>query len=417
MADSKLRLLVLSSHLFPNYKNPNAGSFVLEQVRHLREFCDITVCVPHPWVPPFVDKVSAKWRRYAQLPSEEVITGVRVIHPRRLVLPKVNSWVWMTLSVTLCYWQALSSYDFDLMEGHFALPDGFAAAFLGNRWGKPNLVHVWGTDVHTIPYLSPLLRRLTVRAMEQTDATRAVSHYLARQCVELGADPSKVRVIPNGVDVQRFNLIPRKEAKERVGLDPNRRHLLYVGRLVAVKGLDLLLDAAALLMRQRKDLDLVLVGDGVEREALKQRAKDLGASERVHFVGAQPHDRIPIWMNAGDVLCLPSHKEGLPTVLLEALASGTPVVATAVSGTPEAVVDGVVGRLVRSRDPEEMASCLAEVLGREWDRQALREHAMQFSYDSVAQQLLALYRDLCRSGVRINKKFAPHGAPTNSNDE
>ncbi|MGQ9727678.1 MAG: glycosyltransferase family 4 protein [Candidatus Fervidibacter sp.] len=380
---------------------------MVEQVRHLRKFCDITVLVPHPWVPPLLGKFSAKWRRYAQLPSEEVITGVRVLHPRRIIIPKVNSWSWMTFSVTLSYWHffRLTHFpisDLDLIEGHFALPDGFAAAWLGRKFGKPSLVHVCGTDVHTIPNESPLLRRLVAWALRNANGVRAISQALANGAIALGADAAKVRVIYNGVDVQRFTLMPREIARQQLGIDPQRRYLLYVGRLVAVKGLDLLLDAAAIVMRQQADTELVLVGDGSERTALQQRAERLGIASRTHFVGVQPHDRIPLWMNAGDVLCLLSLKEGMSNVSLEALSCGTPVVATAVGGIPEIVEDGEVGYLVRSRDPEELATCLLQALYRDWDRAALRKYAMRFSYETIAQQLLELYRGVTRNASRTD---------------
>lgn len=398
-------LLVFASHLFPNYKNPNAGAFVVEQLRHLKRHCDITVLVPHPWVPPFADRLSKKWRRYAQLPNEETVAGIRVLHPRRLVIPKVNSWFWMTVSVTISYRRLLHLLDFDLVEGQFAIPDGFAAVWLGKRLGKPSLVHVHGTDVHTIPNESAILRGLVRWTLRNADRVRAVSRDLAERAISLGANRDKVRVIPNGVDARRFVPMPRTEAKERVGLDPNRRYLLYVGRLVPVKGLELLLDAAAIVMSRQSDIDLVLVGDGEQKRALQERAQKLAISSRTRFIGVQPHDRIPVWMNAGEVLCLLSHKEGMPTVLLESLACGTPVVATAVGGIPEIVADGVVGRLVRSRDEEEAANALREVLQNSWDRNALREYAMRFSYEAVVQQLLALYNELVsgRANLRVSQ--------------
>lgn len=413
-----MKLLVLTSHLFPNYKNPHAGSFVVEQVRHLRKFCDITVLVPHPWVPPLLGKLSAKWRYYAQLPSEEVIAGVRVLHPRRIVIPKVNSWAWMTFSVTLSYWHFLSQFShrlaspfprfsvsqIDLIEGHFAFPDGFAAAWLGRKLGKPSLIHVHETDVHTIPNESPLLRRFVSWALRHADGVRAVSQAIADGAIALGAEAAKVQVIYNGVDVQRFALMPREVARQQLGIDPKRRYLLYVGRLVGVKGLDLLLNAAAMVMRQEQNLELLLVGDGPEKAQLQQKAERLGITSRTHFIGVQPHDRIPLWMNAGDAFCLPSHKEGMPTVLLEALSCGTPVVATAVGGIPEVMADGEVGYLARSRDPEELASRLLQALRRDWDREALREYAMRFSYEVVTQQLLELYQGVMRKKGDAEKR-------------
>jgi glycosyltransferase involved in cell wall biosynthesis len=322
----------------------------------------------------------------------------------------------MTVSVTLSYWHFLSRshrftespfHRFTHIEGHFVLPDGFAAAFLGRQFGKPNIIHVRGTDIHTIPQQSALLRFLTVWALRHADAIRAVSSDLAERVVKLldaekrrsreTEKVGKVWAVPNGVDLNKFRLMARQEAKRQLGLNDDKRYLLYVGRLVAVKGLDLLLDAFAQLVQNQRDVELVLVGDGAERHALAQRAATLGVKDKVHFVGAQPHEQIVLWMNAGDVFCLPSHKEGLPNVLLESLACGTPVVATSVGGIPEVVSDGQVGRLVRSRDPREMAACIEEVLETSWDRQQLRDYvAERFSFEVVTKKLLEMYGSVIR---------------------
>ena len=141
----------------------------------------------------------------------------------------------------------------------------------------------------------------------------------------------------------------------------------------------------------------MLVGDASVRHVLVQRATTLGIRDKVHFVSAQPHERIVLWMNAGDVFCLPIHKEGLPTVLLESLACGTPVAATSVGGIPEIVTDGQVGRLVHSRDPREMAACIEEVLETPWDRQQLRNYvAERFSFEVVTRKLLEVYGSVRR---------------------
>jgi len=411
-----MNLLVCASHLFPNYKNPNAAPPVVEQLRHLQRYCEITVLVPHPWVPPVVGKLSKKWQKYAQLPDEETVAGIKVLHPRRLVIPKVNSWAWMTFSVTISYWHFFSRshrftdspfHRFTHIEGHFALPDGFAAAFLGRQFGKPSIIHVRGTDIHTIPQQSALLKFLTVWALRHADAIRAVSSDLAERAIKLmdaekrrsgeTEKAKKVWVIPNGVDLNKFRVMARQEARQRLGLDDNKRYLLYAGRLVDVKGLDLLLDAFAQLTQKWRDAELLLVGDGAERGALEHQATALGIKDKVHFVGAQPHERIVLWMNAGDVFCLPSRKEGFGAVLIEALACGTPVVATSVGGIPEIVAEGQVGRLVRSRDPKEMAACIEEVMETRWDRQRLRDYvAERFSFDVVTKKLLEMYGSVMR---------------------
>jgi teichuronic acid biosynthesis glycosyltransferase TuaC len=193
--------------------------------------------------------------------------------------------------------------------------------FWEDGFGKPSIIHVRGTDIHTIPQQSALLRFLTIWALRHADAIRAVSSDLAERTVKL-IDAGKRRngetetvkklwVVPNGVDLNKFRLMERQEAKRQLGLDDDKRYLLYVGRLVAVKGLDLLLDAFAQLVQNQRDVELLLVGDGAERHVLAQRATTLGIRDKVHFVGTQHHERIVLWMNAGDVFCLPSRIRGL----------------------------------------------------------------------------------------------------------
>jgi glycosyltransferase involved in cell wall biosynthesis len=137
-----------------------------------------------------------------------------------------------------------------------------------------------------------------------------------------------------------------------------------------VKALDVLLRAWALLARDGQGAGaarLILIGEGTERGALERLARQEGVADHVEFLGPRPQPVVAEWIAAADLLCLPSHAEGSPNVVVEALASGTPVVASRVGGIPDLVDDGVNGLLVTPGDPAALASALAAALGRDWD--------------------------------------------------
>jgi glycogen(starch) synthase len=221
----------------------------------------------------------------------------------------------------------------------------------------------------------------------RADAVVVLSRRLADLLVAGGLDPGRVQVIPSGVDLRRFaGPLPDPAP------DLPCPRVLFVGRLAPQKGVSTLLDAVPLL---RNRAAVVLVGDGPQRPALERQAGRL-APGRVRFQGFVPHAEVPAWLAAADVLVLPSIYEELGSVLLEAMAAGLPVVASAVGGIPDAL--GAAGRLVPPRDPAALAAAVDEVL----DDPALaarlgeaaRRRATAFSWDALAGRVLDLYREV-----------------------
>ena len=206
----------------------------------------------------------------------------------------------------------------------------------------------------------------------------------------------RVRVLRNGIDLQApvKQSSPPIDVRGQLGLARDERLLVAVGRLSPEKGIDVLIDALSRLRAPR--VRLALVGDGPERERLRARAERAGLAERVAFVGhiATPGD----FLQAADVVVLPSRSEGIPNVALEAMALGRPLVATAVGGTPEIVVDGVSGILVRADDSQRLAAALDRVLADSGLAARLadgaREHAvLRLSSTARCSRLRALYAE------------------------
>ena len=196
----------------------------------------------------------------------------------------------------------------------------------------------------------------------------------------MGIPPERALVQHNGVDGEKFGIRESSEARRQLGLPENRKIICYVGRLGHEKGLDILIEAMA--KRPFSETELHLVGGGELEESLRSRVQQLNLDGKVYFHGMRPHGEIPAWLTACDVFCLPSRREGCPNVVLEALASGRPVVASHVGGVPELISERN-GVLVPSENPERLAQALEYTLDQKWDAPALRGSVEFLSWDSV----------------------------------
>jgi glycosyltransferase involved in cell wall biosynthesis len=212
-------------------------------------------------------------------------------------------------------------------------------------------------------------------------------------------------VVRNGVDTQRFQPQPQAQARAALGLD-GAPLLLSVGHLVPVKGHDIALQALAQLAPRYPGARLVFVGDGPLRAALQAQAQALGISAQVHFAGAVPNDQLAAWYSAADLLVLASRSEGWANVLLEAMACGTPVVATAVGGTAEVVGRPEVGRVVPPLDPAALAAGIEAMWAAPPDRAAVRTYAQAFGWDETSAAQLRLFR-----AVLARRRSARRGPP------
>ena len=203
---------------------------------------------------------------------------------------------------------------------------------------------------------------------------------------------TRLELVPVCVDGRLFSPGDRAAAREALGLGPSGRLLLFAGRLELAKGTERLVDALALLAPGDPGLRLALAGDGSQRRAMEEQARRLGVADRLVFAGWVGHDVLPQWLRAADLLVLPSDAEGLPTVVVEALSCGTPVVASAVGGVPALVTGGVTGVLLRDRTAAALADAVRDALARPWRREDLVASVAGFSAERVGRQVGAVLR-------------------------
>lgn len=389
-----IRVLLFST-LYPSATRPGHGLFVETRLRELMKsgVVDARVVAPVPWFPSTNPRFGA-WAKLAATPARETRNGLDVQHPRYALPPKVGQHV-APLALALGALPAVrrlrrEGFVPELIDAHYFYPDGVAAALLGRWLGLPVTMTARGSDVHVIGR-HPLSRRMMRWAAGRAEAAIGVCRALTDAMAGWGVEAARLQVIRNGVDLQRFHPVPPAEARAAVG-ETGAPLVLAVGNLVPVKGHALLIDAFALLRRRHPGARLCLVGDGPLRGALQAQAEARGVADAVRFVGPVPNDRLAPWYSAADLLVLPSHSEGWANVLLEAMACGTPVVATDVGGSGEVLGDGGVGVLVPDREPATMAACMDKLLDARIDRALVRAYAEGFGWDHATDAQLALFR-------------------------
>jgi glycosyltransferase involved in cell wall biosynthesis len=229
-------------------------------------------------------------------------------------------------------------------------------------------------------------RALIRRAVGRAAAVVVVSRALRERLISLGIPAQKVRLLYNGVDTKRFRPLDRQWARRTLGIPEDHRLLLFVGNLKEAKGPGIFVEALGHLIRNGAAASGCLVGEGPYQAVVEEKIQTYRLGERIRLVGRVEHDEMPTWYAAADAVCLPSLMEGVPNVVLEALACGRPVVATEVGGISE-VMDGTCGVLVPARDPVTVASGLAEVLQHSWDPATLAGRVAHLSWDANARDL------------------------------
>ena len=383
--------VLLFSTLYPSSVRPIHGIFVETRLRELLKTGAVQakVVAPVPWF-PFKGARFGAYAKFAATPQLEQHNGVEVHHPRYFLPPKVGMNIApYTLALgalpTLRRLQR-SGFDFDLIDAHYYYPDGVAAALLSKWLGKPFVVTARGSDLNLISQY-PRPRKLMLQAADQAASSIGVCQALMDKLAELGADRSKLNVLRNGVDLVRFVPEDRKAARERLGLPKDGRYLLMVANLVELKGHHIAIEALA----QLPDVSLLIAGTGPEQAALKALASRTGVAGRVHWAGLVPQDELKWWYSAADALALCSSREGWPNVLLEAMACGTPVLSTNVSGTPDMVNSPVAGELMESRNAQALVKAWTQLHAHTPPRAATRAHAETFSWGATTQGQLDLF--------------------------
>lgn len=373
-----MRLAIVTSQ-FPVTEDPTRGQPVRQTIEALARLTSLEVFVPNAVYPRWLRPRSYRYATTAV--GTQSMDGYRVHHLGYATVPLVGR-VLNGASAARALSAPLRKYEPDLVLAYWLYPDAYGAGVVSQRLDVPLISGARGSDLRARDRLSLYLTR---RVLHRSAGVLAVSDNLREIAIErFGVPAARVTTIANGCDSGIFRLASRAEARDSLDLPARMRLVLFAGRLVEAKGVRELLTAWSAIARDDSTARLAFVGSGALHEELARGAASMGFGDRVLLPGVQPLERVAAWMQACDVFCLPSHTEGYPNVLIEALACGRPVVATPVGGAVE-IVDESNGILTPVADVQSLTSALRTALTRTWNEAHLAARFSR-SWNDVARE-------------------------------
>jgi D-inositol-3-phosphate glycosyltransferase len=306
--------------------------------------------------------------------------------------------------------------QYDIIHSHYWL-SGIAAETLSDLWEGTPIVHMFHTlgEMKNRIARSEAEREGAYRINGEKQVLRRADRVIVATIAELTqlrflykANQSKLVIIPPGVDVTHFYPIPSDEAKMYVGLKPEDRMVLFVGRIEPLKGVDTLIQAMSCVqLKEERPVHLAIIGGdpaaspqemSAEMARLQKLCDDLAVGQTVVFLGKRDQDKLPYYYSAAELLVMPSHYESFGMVALEAMACGTPVIASEVGGLAYLVRDGETGFTIPDQEPEALCEKIAWLLSDHDLHTTMSRHAVEYAQDyaweKIAKQIVAVYQNL-----------------------
>lgn len=393
-----MNILVLTT-LYPNNVQHRHGIFIENRVKELvKRYPDakVKVVAPVPYFPSWLPING--YKHYSGVLQQEMRSGVDVFHPKYLVIPKIG----MNFTPYFLYKTCLASiekiqeegFSIDVIDSHYFYPDGVVASWIGKKLNIPVMVTARGSDINVIPD-NPIAKKRIVKALTNIQASAAVSKALADEMVKLAPLAKPPVVLRNGVDLSFFHPNTRKPQLP-FSIESDESLILSVGNLIELKGHHFVIDALVLLPH----IKLIIIGDGMLKAKLQQQVITLNLTDRVHFTGNIQQHELPGYYARADALVLASSREGMPNVLLEAIACGTPVIATNVGGSKEIIDSPEVGELLSDRSSDSIVKALKSVLSKELNNEEIRFFSEHYGWQKTTEQQYNLLSEIAMN----NKK-------------
>lgn len=396
-----MRIAVVSTY-YPNAADPLRAVFIRNLTLAISKRASVHVISPIPYAPPLSGR--ADWSALRSVPRVDRRDDLEVSHPRFVVVPKCEALSGATyaLSVLPVLRRLHRQHRLDVIHAHCAYPDGVGVSLAAEALNVPFVVTAHGSDVNVYG-ARRFIRPQLCRALRRASAAIAVSGEIHRKVASMV--PSRASCIAQvpcaAVDPGVFMPRDRTWARQALGISDQGRLALSVGQLVPVKNPALLLEAWRRLLQQKHvggPDRLCFIGEGPLRTELERAATASEFAGTVQFLGGRAQSEVALWFNAANVACLTSRSEGTPNVVIEALASGTPVAATAVGGVPDLIVPGVGGELVPAGDVEAYSAAMHRILTRNWDFEQVAVTVRGYTWETLAARNLTVLETAMGSG-------------------
>jgi glycosyltransferase involved in cell wall biosynthesis len=382
--------------------------FVQRRLQHLAEVTEVRVVAPSAIVQYGNPKGQRIRVGVGHCPAVQCDAGIPVTRPRWFYPPFGGSLTaaWLFLQLLYPLARLRREFPFDVIDTHFGHPTGITGALLSRVFGVPFTMTLRGNEPNHSR--SALGRYCMSFALRNAIRVFTVSERLRQFAIGLGADAAKVKTVPNGVDAEIFFLRDSLTCRQKYGLSIDRPLVLSAGALIERKGHHRIIQALKAISTATNSPQLAIVGgpgpEGQYEQNLRQLVVALDLSKTVRFLGVLNPEEMAEVMSAADVFCLASTNEGWPNVVHEALACGTPVIATDVGAVPDMLAAGKYGLVIPVNDPSALENALATALQRGWNRSEISAWGRSRSWHQVAREVLAEMQAIVESdqtkGVR-----------------
>jgi teichuronic acid biosynthesis glycosyltransferase TuaC len=379
-----MNILVISQ-MFPCKRHPTSGIFFANLLKELAQKVDkLVVITPRPYIPKFVTKIKKGWAKWYLDPMISKRNGMEIIRPYILTLRGISflgiNGILMQYSLFNLVKNLIKTKHIELILGYNMIPEGIAAVRLAKMLELPVAFWAIGSDVNDFATYNHINYYLSKKCIEQSNLVITESKDLENKIRQLYIKATKVQTFYKGIDISNFQNLPSKNSIiERLHLSPQKKYILFIGRLVYDKGIYELAEAFVTITKKYPDFDLILIGEEIEKEELMRKFEEIGILDRVFLKGIVPYKEIANYMNISDLLVLPTWAEGLPNVVMEAMAVGLPVVATNVGGIPEVLENGVTGLSVPVKNVKKLTEAVIKML----ENKSLRENCIKNAKEIV----------------------------------
>ena len=410
-----MKICILTSS-FPRNEEDPAGPFVYQLATSLaNKGLRIEILCPHDYGFPYTEyrgKLSiTRFPYFYPAKYQRLCYGYGILpNLRKSLLARCQLPFFIMAEVLYCL-RLVNKKSIDLIHAHWSLPQGLTGIICKRISKTPCVTTLHGSDIHGLR--SPGLKWLNAKVLKYSDACTANSSETARMAQHVAMEDD-IAVVPMGVN-PRFVPAAREGDRRQTGSEAGEKRILYVGRLIDLKGVDYLIRALPKVLKIFPETKLVVVGSGPMKDDLMNLSDRLNLSDKVIYIPKVPQEKLLEFYTSANLFVLPSvvnekgETEGLGVVLLEAMACGLPVIGSAVGGIPDIIKDGETGLLARQKEPDSLAEKITKLFSDAPLRRKLAENGYKmveknFSWDTISEKFIQIYQEvLSRSGVVSHK--------------
>ena len=397
------RVLVISS-LYPSERDPVYGIFIHRAVQALKSRgVDMRVVSPVPWSPRVLS-FNPAWGKWADIVKSTDFEGVKIHRPAHLEIPVsiFRSLRGTSMSARLYPYlkKIKKKFDFNIIHSHNVTPDGFAGSVLGKLFHVRTVCSIRGSDINSYPHSSRILHWMTRYALKNTDAIVANNEIILQKAESIAKQKLSTSCIYNGVDRRLFNTnLKKKDVRLKHGLPVSGILVVFVGNCLKSKGFAELTEAFKLIGKRSKNIQLLVVGDGPMLPVARAMFEKEGLGGQVIYTGRVPQHEAAEYLLASDIFVLPSHNEGMPNAMLEAMTCGLPCVVTPVGGVSEIVEHEKNALIIPVGDVAKLVDAIESLVCNEDKRkkmgfEARKNMTKTFSWENCALEHGKLYLKL-----------------------